>query len=457
MIQTLLRFFVVGIFISQSLPSLQSQDVSWQTRDEILKRIVPPTFPQRDFDVTKFGAVGDGKKDCSKAFAKAIDACSKAGGGRVVVPAGKYIVGPIILKSNVNLHITKDAELLFHTDPDKYLPVVFSRWEGVECMNYAPLIYAIEQENIAITGEGILNGQGSEKNWWTWKGPWKGRKWEGPNQREARKKLFQMAEEGVPVEKRIFGKGSYLRPNFFQPYQCKNVLVEGVTFKDSPMWFLNPILCTNVSFINVKTIGLGPNNDGIDPESCKDVLIKGCYFDNGDDCIAIKSGRNADGRRINVPCENIIIEDCKMKNGHGGVSIGSEISGGVRNVFIQNNVMDSPNLDRALRIKTNAMRGGVVENIFMRNVKVGEVAEAAIKIDFYYEEADQGNYPPVVRNVDIRDIECQKSQFAVWIRAFPYSPATNVKIENCTFKNVEKPNVIENVKNFDLINVTVEQ
>ncbi|HOV98095.1 MAG TPA: glycoside hydrolase family 28 protein [Bacteroidota bacterium] len=424
-----------------------AQDINWSTKETILKQIIPPTFPSKDFDVTKYGAVGNGKKDCSKAFAKAIEACSKAGGGRVIVPAGKYLTGPIVLKSNVNLHIMKDAEILFFTDPKKYLPIVFCRWEGVECMNYSPLIYAMEQENIAITGEGVLNGQASDANWWQWKNL--------QSQRDARKKLFEMAEQGVPVEKRVCGEGSYLRPNFFEPYRCKNILVEGVTFKDSPMWFLNPVLCTNVSFIDVKTVGLGPNNDGIDPESCKDVLIRGCYFKNGDDCIAIKSGRNADGRRINVPCENIIVENSTMNDGHGGVSIGSEISGGVRNVFIENNVMDSPSLDRALRIKTNAMRGGVVENVFMRNIKVGQVAEAVIKIDFYYEEADKGSFTPIVRNVDVRDVVCEKSHYGIWIRAFGYSPATNVHIENCKFDNVAEPNVIENVKNFDLINVVV--
>lgn len=451
--QSFQRSGIISFLFLLSFSFLFAQNaVTWSTRDEIVKRITPPSFPAKDFDVTKYGAVGNGKKDCSKAFAKAIEACSKAGGGRVIVPAGKYLTGPIVLKSNVNLHVTKDAEILFYTDPDKYLPVVYCRWEGVECMNYSPLIYAMEQTNIAVTGEGVLNGQASNDNWWKWKG---GKAAVEPNQREARNKLFKMAEEGVPVEKRIFGKGSYLRPNFFEPYKCKNILVEGVTFKDSPMWFLNPVLCENVSFVNVKTIGLGPNNDGIDPESCKDVLIKGCYFDNGDDCIAIKSGRNADGRRINVPCENIIVEDCTMKDGHGGVSIGSEISGGVRNVFIQNNVMDSPNLDRALRIKTNAMRGGVVENVFMRNIKVGQVAEAAIKIDFYYEEADKGNFIPIVRNVDVRNIECEKAPYAISIRAFGNSPATNVKIEDCTFKTVTYPNVIENVRNFDLVNVTI--
>jgi len=264
-----------------------------------------------------------------------------------------------------------------------------------------------------------------------------------------------MGEKNAPLTGRIFGEGFYLRPNFFEPYKCKNVLVQGVKFKDSPMWFLNPVLCTNVSIIGVTVEGQGPNNDGCDPESCTDVLIKDCRFSNGDDCIAIKSGRNNDGRRVNVPCENIFVQGCKMKNGHGGVVIGSEVSGGVRNVYAENDTMDSPQLDRVLRIKTNASRGGFVENVFMRNIKVGQVAEAVVKIDFYYEEGDSGNFTPTVQNVEVKNVESNKSQFGVWIRAYERSPATNVHIENCTFNNVAEQNVIENVKNLDLINVKI--
>jgi polygalacturonase len=428
----------------------------WDALPAILQRISPPAFPDKDFDITKFGAVGDGKTDCSKAFKKAIDKCNASGGGRVVVPKGTYLTGAIHLKSNVNLYISKNAIIRFSVDPKKYLPVVFTRWEGVECMNYSPLIYAYEQENIAVTGEGVLDARGANDNWWSWKGK-KEYSWEPgkPNQNDAREKLFEMGERSVPVTQRVFGEGSYLRPNFFAPYKCKNVLLKGVTFKNSPMWFLNPVLCRNVSIIGVTVEGLGPNNDGCDPESCTDVLIKNCFFNNGDDCIAIKSGRNADGRRVNVPCENIVIQGCTMKEGHGGVVIGSEMSGGVRNVYAENDTMDSPNLDRVLRIKTNAMRGGVIENVFMRNVKVGQVTEAVVKIDFYYEEGDKGNFTPVVRNIGVSNVESNKSQFGVWIRAYDRSPAQNIRIENCSFNNVAEPNVIENVKNFDLINVKI--
>ena len=449
-----LRFLLILILaVSLLHPAvLQSQAKGWAQADQILARIQPPVFPAKDFDVTSFGAVADGKTDCTGAFAAAIAKCAAAGGGRVVVPAGNFASGPIHLKSNVNLHLLKGATILFSTDPKKYLPLVYCRWEGVECMNYSPLIYAFEQQNIAVTGDGVLDGQGSDDNWWSWKGN-KSSSAGKPTQAEGRKKLMELGEKGVPVSERNFGEGFYLRPNFFEPYRCKNVLVQGVTFNNSPMWFLNPVLCTNVSVIDVKTIGQGPNNDGCDPESCIDVLIRGCYFDNGDDCIAIKSGRNNDGRRVNVPCENIIVQKSIMKDGHGGVSIGSEISGSVRNVFIEDCTMDSPNLDRALRIKTNAVRGGTVEQVYMRNVKVGQVAEAVIKVDFYYEEADKGNFTPVVRNVMIEHVTCEKSQFGIWIRAFANSPAENITIQNCTFNNVSKPDVLENVKDISLINV----
>lgn len=452
LVQVILAILLSASGLSQKKKAVRG---GWDAVPTILKRIVPPTFPDRDYDITAFGAVGDGVTDCSAAIASAIAKCSKDGGGRVLVPKGVWLSGAIHLKSNVNLHVAKDATIKFSTDPDKYLPVVFTRWEGTECMNYSALIYAFEQKNIAVTGEGVLDGQGSDETWWSWKGNRAGSSGK-PNQNVARKKLLEMGDKNVPVSERVFGEGSYLRPNFFQPYRCKNVLVQGVTFKNSPMWFLNPQLCKNVSFINVTTEGLGPNNDGCDPESCTDVLIKSCFFNNGDDCIAIKSGRNTDGRRVNVPSENIIIQGCTMRNGHGGVVIGSEVSGSVRNVFAEDCAMDSPNLDRALRIKTNAVRGGVIENVFLRNINVGQVAEAVVKIDFYYEEGDKGSFIPVVRNVEVKNVDCSKSQFGIWIRAYERSPATGITLENCTFKNVAEADVLDNVKDLTLLNVKTD-
>jgi len=428
----------------------------WDKLDEILVQIVEPSFPEKVHNITVYGAIGDGVTDCSDAFKKAIDECNKTSGGMVMVPEGTFLTGPIYLKSNVNLYISENAIVKFTDDKSKYLPVVFTRWEGVECMNYSPLIYAYDEENIAVTGEGVLDGQGSDDNWWSWKGN-KDSGWtEGkPNQKKDRDLLFKMAEDGIPPEKRIFGDGHFLRPNFFQPYKCKNVLIEGVTFKDSPMWFINPVLCENITVKNVTVEGLGPNNDGCNPESSKNVLIKNCYFNTGDDCIAIKSGRNNDGRRINIPSENIVIQNCTMKEGHGGVVIGSEISGGVNNVFAENCSMSSPNLDRAIRIKTNAVRGGVIENLFVRNITVGQVKEAVIKIDFYYEEGENGKFLPVVKNLDFSNITSEKSEFAIWIKAFENSPVENIRLDNCIFKNVEKDNLIENVKLIEMKSVVI--
>jgi polygalacturonase len=445
-------------------------DGAWAAVPDILSRIRPPRFPDRLFAITNYGAIGDGKTDCTQAFAKAIQACASAGGGRVVVPSGRFQTGPIRLQNNVDLHVSRGAIVAFDRDPAKYLPQVLTRFEGVEVMNYSPFIYALDQVNIAITGEGTLDGQSGCTHWWDWKGftgSYRsvsaldfvmerecGMIKESP-QSKARARLFTMAEEGVPVAQRVFGDGDYLRPNFIQPYRCMNVLVEGVTIINSPMWEIHPVLCSNVTVRGVKINSHGPNNDGCNPESCRDVLIENCDFDTGDDCIAIKSGRNADGRRINVPSENIIVRGCRMKDGHGGVTIGSEISGGTRNVFTENCVMDSPNLDRALRFKNNAMRGGVLENVHMRDCEVGEVADAILSIDFYYEEGAKGTFTPVVRNVRMSNVTSRKSKYALYLRGFANAPIYDVELENCSFNNVEKPNVIEYVEGLRLDNVRI--
>ena len=443
---------VIGIGCAQNR---QSTDV-WSNLNGILEQIVTPTFPETEYNIKSFGAIGDGTTDCSAAFSKAINECSVNGGGKVVVPEGIFLTDPIYLKSNVNLYVSENAIIKFSDDKSKYLPVVFTRWEGVECMNYSPLIYSYEEENIAVTGKGILDGQGSNENWWSWKGNKDGGWIEGmPNQKKDRDKLFELAENNIPPEERRFGDGHYLRPNFIQPYKCNKVLIEGVTFKDSPMWFIHPVLSENVTIKDVTVEGLGPNNDGCDPESSKNVLIQNCYFNTGDDCIAIKSGRNNDGRRVNVPSENIVIRNCTMKEGHGGVVIGSEISGGVNNVYAENCVMSSPNLDRAIRIKTNAVRGGLIENIFVRDITVGQVKEAVIKINFYYEEGENGSYLPVVRNLDFSNITSEKSEYAIWIKAFEKSPVENITLTNCVFNNVEKENVLENVESMKTSSVII--
>src|SRR5579883_1205214 len=267
-----------------------AEDSSEAQQKAILARIRPPKFPSREFDATK-----------SASIQKAVDACAAAGGGRVVVPPGDHKSGPIHLKSDVELHVSAGATIFFSNDP-KHYPNVFTRWEGIECMNFSPLIYAWEARNIAVTGKGTLDGQSSREHWWAWKGNAKWKTAGFPTQDRDRESLFEMAEKNVPVEQRVFGLGHYLRPNFLQPYRSQNVLIEDITIRNSPMWEIHPVLCKNVTVRNVTIDSHGPNNDGCDPESCTDFLIEGCTFDTGDDCIALNSGRNADGRRIGVPC-----------------------------------------------------------------------------------------------------------------------------------------------------------
>ncbi len=423
----------------------------WESVPEILSRIKPPQFPAKDFVITDYGAVAGGTNDCTEAIRKAITAGHAAGGGRVVVPAGLFLTGAVHLKSNVNLHIAEGATLKFSPDPAKY-PVVFTRWEGIECMNYSPLIYGFEQENIAVTGKGVLDGSASLETWWGWNN-----KAERPTKQvTARKKLIEMGEKGVPVEQRVFGEGSFLRPNFIQPYRCRNVLIEGITINNSPMWEIHPVLCTNVTVRGVTIVTHGSNNDGCNPESCRDVLIEDCLFDTGDDCIAIKSGRNNDGRRVNVPSENIIVRNCTMKDGHGGVVMGSEISGHCRNVFVENCKMDSPNLDRALRFKNNAVRGGIIENVFMRNCEVGRVAEAVLTIDLLYEEGTNGPHRPIVRNIALERVNSTSSPRVMHIAGFPGAVIDNVRFSDCTFRGVNAAEKLSGAGTITFYNVTIE-
>ncbi|MEP0367373.1 MAG: glycoside hydrolase family 28 protein [Cyclobacteriaceae bacterium] len=429
----------------------------WNQLDSLIAQIKTTDFPEKDFIVTDFGATAGDEISDYEAIQKAIDECSAAGGGRVVVPAGTYYIKSIYLKSNVNLHLEEGSELRFSTLPEDYLPVVYTRWEGVEMMGLKPLVYAYEEENIALTGKGILNGQASNENWWPWCGAgYYGYEKGDPSQRDDdnRAALFQAGADNVPVSERIFGVDSYLRPQFFQPYKCERVLVQGVTFTNSPMWIMHPTLCNHVIIDGVSVISHGPNSDGCDPESSKNVWIKNCLFDTGDDCIAIKSGRNHDGRRVGVSSENIIIQNCVMKDGHGGVVIGSEASGGVKNVFAESCQMDSPELDRALRIKTSTERGGVIEQVYMRNVQVGQVKEAVLKFNMFY--GDPGDFMPTIRDVRVENVTVKiGGKYGILAKGYEESPITNLYVDGLTIDSVGAPYSLENVEGLIVKNYSV--
>lgn len=415
---------------------------------QLRKQIIAPKFPNRDFLITNYGAVGDGKTLNTEAFKKAIAACNQSDGGRVVVPLGKFLTGAIHLKSNVNLHLEDSTRIIFSANPQDYLPLVFTRWEGMELMNYSALIYAYGQENIAVTGNGTLDGNASSQNWWGWNA---GRP---SKQVKARDLLHDLNHKQTDPRTRIFGEGSFLRPNLLQPYNCKNILISGVRIINSPMWNVNPVLCENVTIENVRIVAHGPNTDGVDPESCKNVLIRNCYFDTGDDCIAIKSGRDEDGRRINKPAENHIIENCEMKDGHGGVVIGSEISGGAKNIYALNNIMNSPNLDRILRLKTSSSRGGIIENVFMKDTKVGTYRDGAIHINMFYEAP--GNFMPTIRNIWVENMDVEKGgAYGIYVKAYKESPVQNMKMVNCTIRDVKTPMQVDYVTNMQLENVLI--
>lgn len=438
---------VLGLLLC-TVSCTQKPDVmteAFAQAEAIVAAIKQPVFPDKTFLITDYGAVeGDSTALYHENINNAILACHNAGGGKVVVPQGTFYTGPITLLSNVNLHIEKGATLKFSTNPTDYFPAVLSRWEGIDCYNAHPLIYAYQAENIALTGEGTLDGQGSKTDWWYMKG---GRHTvEGmPDQITSggRARLFGAAENGIPVEERIMTPADALRPPFVSFMNCTSALIEGVYITNSPFWVIHPIFCQDLIVRGVRINSHGPNNDGCDPESCKNVLIENCVFDTGDDCIAIKSGRNNDGRKWNIPSENIVVRRCQMKDGHGGVVVGSEISGGYRNLYVEDCEMDSPNLDRVVRIKTNACRGGVIENLFVRNVRVNECNEAVMRINLLYEPNEDCNaaFPPVVRNVYLSNVTSQKSKYGIIIDGFEdKANVYNIHVTDCEFNNVSKGN-----------------
>ena len=404
-----------------------------------------PKIAERQFLITSFGAKTTATAaQNQKAINRVISLVSKKGGGKVIIPKGTWNTGAIELKSHVNLVLEEGATLHFAFEPKLY-PLVRTSWEGLACWNYSPCIYAYKATDIAITGKGTIDGGGNNDTFWQWNGsPRFGYK-EGVTKESqklgSRSKLLKMAEDGVPFDERKFGMGYGLRPQLVNMVHCERILIKDVKMINSPFWVIHPLLSKNITVDGVYVWNEGPNGDGCDPEACENVLIQNCVFHTGDDCIAIKSGRNNDGRLWNQPSKNIIIRNCKMEDGHGGVVIGSEISGGCENVYAENCVMDSPHLERILRIKTNNCRGGQVQNINMRNVVVGQCKEAVVKINLDYERKEicYRGFEPIVNNVNVENVTCQKSDYGVLIIGRDsLENVYDINIKNCKFDGVMK-------------------
>ena len=384
-------------------------------------------------DIREYGAVGTDQEKDTGAVRKAVDAAAAAGGGTVYFPAGEYVTGPIHLKSNITLHLDAGAVLKFSQDFDDYLPMVKARWEGTECNNFSPCIYAYRAENITITGRGLIDGQG--KAWWD-----EHRRIraavakEGANAFTKWSKAFAEANPKATLKERWESFGNFLRPPLMQPMECRNVRIEGISIKDPPFWTINPVYCDNVTVtgISIKNPDESPNTDGINPDSCRNVHISDCHISVGDDCITIKSGRDADGRRVGRPCENITVTNCTMLDGHGGVVIGSEMSGGVRKVTISNCVFDRT--DRGIRIKTTRGRGGVVEDIRVSNIVMTNIRRRPFDLNMFYERVPPepvSERTPKLRNMHFSGVIVKGAPAAGFLLGLPEMP-----IEDITFADI---------------------
>jgi polygalacturonase len=581
--------------VSQALAAITIDD-PWKKAQDIVDRLSSPLkFRKADYRITDFGAVTcelksvkawisyeeqaavqtpvANSRDIYPAITQAIKTCHEAGGGRVLVPAGNwYCAGPIVLLSNVNVHLLKGAHVYFSNDPEDYAKygsfdcgpngkLVISRWQSNDCLNFSPMVYAYGQDNIALTGDdwtSILDGQGGvpfDENgdcWWTWKGKQKTINSVGqntsPNYKHGKRSentpndlnaislekiapqvdekhrlriqgdndkwradanyLPSLSEAGVPLGKRIFGLGHNLRPPMIQFISCTNVLMQGYQVNYTPFWQHHPVHCRNVVIRNVLAKSHGPNSDGFDPEACDHVLVESCTFDSGDDCIAIKAGKNLDTHF--GPSQNIVIQNCTMQSGHGAVTLGSEMAGGIQNVYAQNLLFENIHwatdpLNTAIRLKTNMNRGGYLKNFYVRNISipngvqtspsfytslpgspiqsktVATAAGAVITFDCDYAPVSDNvrTRPPVVTNVHISNVKvgnvttkngkfsCFQAIVILGPVASDYNgddknpmifPVTNVSISDCQFGtpvNSASPMYLYNVQGLELKNVQI--
>ena len=384
----------------------------------------PVQIPDRTFSIAEYGAIEGGTSLNTQAIAATIEAAHAAGGGRVSIPAGVWLTGTIHFKDRIELHLQEGAELRFSQNPDDYLPVVLMQRGGAWCHNYSPFLYCRSCEDVALTGKGTLNGQG--ESWWPWK-----------KNQPGMLRLCEMVAERTPVEQRVFGTvEAGVRPCFLQFLQCRRVLIDGVTFVDSPSWTLHPVQCSDLTIrgVTLKNPRHAHNTDGIDPDACCRVLVEHCHVDTGDDGICLKSGWNEDGWEAGVPCEDVLIRHCTVLAGHGGFVIGSDVSGGVRNVHVHDCLFDGTNI--GVRIKSKPGRGGFVQSILAERLTLRNIRQQAVLVTQLYQgnpHDDRKIDPslPVTDIVDvtIRDLTCEGATEAIALMGMPHQPFRRVTLE----------------------------
>lgn len=392
------------------------------------------SFPEKDFVITRYGAVEGGEKINTRAIAKAIEACNRAGGGRVVVPEGEWLTGPIHLKSNVNLHLQEGAVLRFSDNPADYLPAVMTSWEGLECYNYSPLVYAFGCENVAITGSGTLAPK--MDTWRVW--------FKRPQAHlHALAQLYSMGSTDVPVEQRQMAQGeNNLRPHLIHFNRCNHVLLDGFKIRQSPFWTIHLYLCNSGVVRNLDVQAHGHNNDGIDFEMSRNFLVEHCTFDQGDDAVVIKSGRNQDAWRLHTPCENIVVRHCAIRKGHVLLGIGSEMSGGVRNIYMHDCTVPEKVL-RLFFLKTNHRRGGFIENIYLENIEAGDMLRAfEIDTDVLYQWKDlvptYERKLTRIRGIYMKNVHCKSADAIYELKGEVEEPIRDVFIEQVKVDTVRQ-------------------
>lgn len=438
-----------------------------------------PSFPDYQVDIRDFGAKADGETLNTEAINNAIKAVSEKGGGKVVIPEGLWLTGPVVLQNNVNLHVEKNALVLFSGDADLY-PLVRTSFEGLDMLRCQSPISAMNAENIAITGHGVLDGSGDswrpvKRNKMT-DGQWKsllksggvvdesGKVWY-PNEGALKASILTGIKEKREISDSEWeGMKRWLRPVLLSIVKSKRVLLEGVTFRNSPSWCLHPLSCEDLTLNGVKVFNpwYSQNGDALDVESCKNVVVTNSLFDAGDDAICIKSGKDADGRRRGEPCENVLVKNNTVLHGHGGFVVGSEMSGGVRNVYVADCTFIGT--DVGLRFKSTRGRGGVVENVYVDNINMINIPGDALIADLYYAVKDAPGAPvpavteetPSFKNIHISNISCKGAGRAMFLNGLPEMPIENFSVRNMRITDAQKGAFINKVAGVTLENIEIE-